>query len=163
MAQEIPISKVAPTHSTTKLVKFTNIDDEVFVHSLGGKRYSFRPGVSIMLSENLAFHFARNLAHKIIFRDDDSLKKYAGIDEKLNRNKTARGETPLIKGVSQEAIKELVKVILNNHKLEPVEVSDGPVDASEIGMEVKDKKEDSPVKTKKAKKETKESEFEDLE
>ncbi len=161
--KEIPISQVPPTYSSSKLVKFTNIDDERFVHPMGGKKYSFKAGKSVMLSESVAVHFAKNLANKLLFRDDDSLLKYAGIDEKLNRERTNRGETPIIKGVSQEAVDTLVKKILNNH------IVSGPADEEitdieEIGVAVSEesKKEEkkSPGRPKKEVEENKE--FADL-
>lgn len=165
MPRDIPISQVRPTHSSSKLVKFTNIDKEDFIHALGGKRYKFKKEKSVMLPESYACHFAKNLAYKIVFRDDDSLLKYAKIDEKLNRERTMRGETPIIKGVTKEVVDNLIYTILNGHRIAKVEDTEAPIDAEEIGMAVPDKpKKEKSKKSRKGKavKEEVEEDFEDL-
>jgi len=153
--REIPISQVRPTHSGTKLVKFTNISSEDFVHAVGGKRFLFKKEKAVLLAENLAYHFARNLAQKMIFENDDSLMKYAQIDAQKDRERIAKGENPAIKSVGKEIVDKLIKDILNGHEVQQVAMptDDEIADATELGMAVPEKKagkkegkEDSKVK-----------------
>jgi len=159
--REIPISQVRPTHSSTKLVKFTNIDTEDFVHAIGGKRFSFKQGKTILLAENLAYHFARNLAHRIIFRNDDSLMELAGINAREDRERIVKGENPVIKSVGKEVVEKLIKKILNGHEVTQVAMPspDEIADATELGMPVSDKpKEKAGKKESKAKEDNEEPE-----
>jgi hypothetical protein len=158
MAKEIPISKVRPTHSSMKTVKFTNIDKEDFIHPVGGKRVRFGKGKSFYLPETFAVHFARNLAQKIIFRSDASLLEYAGVDAKADRERTAKGENPMMLPVGKEKVHKIMEVILDGHQVKQVPAGDDVVDASEIGTPVSDEKPKKPSKKadKKSKKSKKE-------
>jgi len=165
MSKDIPISQVRPTHSSSRMVKFTNIDAEDFIHGLSGKNYKFKKGVTVLLPESFAYHFARNLAHKIIFRDDGSLEKYAGVNERLNRERTNRGENPIVKSIGKEAVESLIKEILNNHVIQKVEEESDVLDASELGMVVPERKKEEKKESKKGskakKEEVKEEEMEE--
>ena len=173
MGNEVPISKVKPTYSSIRQVKFTNIDNEDFIHAMGGKKFKFKKGISVMIPENMAFHFARNLAQKIIFRDDESKLKYAGINEQLSRERTNRGENPLIVPVTKEVVENLMDIILNHYKKtdskmeEVLDIEDfGQVVPSKVEAKTKtsETKSEKTSSEKKAKKEEKDDiEFEDLE
>lgn len=92
--------------------QFKNIDEEEFVGMYGGQEYRLGAGKSIALSEFLAVHLARQLAYKMIMRENLEIEE-ASLERGDKNVKT--------KLVEEEPLAALAKSMISNVVLPEVE------------------------------------------